>query len=80
MGTEAEQLKAKLEKLERALTQLQTQKDEEIQQLRDVAEEAQANLKLEQQRSASLEQELKVLRWRLNSTGTKLWTHAPESH
>ena len=59
MGTEAEQLKAKLEELERALTQLQTQKDEEIQQLRDVAEEAQANLKLEQQRSASLEQELK---------------------
>ena len=37
MGTEAEQLKAKLEKLERALTQLQTQNDEEIQQLRDVA-------------------------------------------
>ena len=60
MGTEAEQLKAKLEKLERALTQLQTQKkDEEIQQLRDVAEEAQANLKLEQERSANLERELK---------------------
>ena len=56
MGTEAEQLKAKLEKLERALTQLQTQKDEEIQQLRDVAEEA---LKLEQERSANLERELK---------------------
>ena len=59
MGTEAEQLKAKLEELERALTQLKAQKDEEIQQLRDVAEEAQANPKLEQQCSASLDQELK---------------------
>ena len=59
MGTEVEHLKAKVEKLERALAQLQTQKDEEIQQLRDIAEEAQANLKLEQERSASLERELK---------------------
>lgn len=64
MGTEAEQLKAKLKELERALAQLKTQKDEETQQLRDVAEEAQANLKLEQERmecelkTAALEAEL----------------------
>ena len=58
MGTEAEQLKVKLEELERALTRLQTQKDEEIQQLRDEADEARATLELEQKRSANLEQEL----------------------
>ena len=40
MGTEAEQLKVKLEELDRALTRLQTQKDEEIQQLRDKVDEA----------------------------------------
>ena len=59
MGTETEQLKARLEELERELTQLRMEKDEEIQQLCDKAEEAQANLELELRRSVSLEQELK---------------------
>ena len=59
MSTEAERLKRRLEELERALTQLKTEKDEETQQLRNEAEEARANLELEQKRSASLEQELK---------------------
>ena len=59
MDTEAEQLKVKLMELERALTQLQTQKDEEVQQLRGKAKEARANLKLEQKCSARLDQEHK---------------------
>ena len=56
MGTEAKQLKGKLEELERALSQLKTQKDEEIQLLCD---EVRATLELEQKRSTSLEQEPK---------------------
>ena len=59
MGTEAEQLKVKLVKLERALTRLQTKNNEEVQQLCDEAEEARASLELEQKCSASLEQELR---------------------
>ena len=59
MSTEAERLKRRLEELEKALTQLKTEKDEETQQLRNEAEEARANLELEQKRSASLEQELR---------------------
>ena len=59
MGTETEQLKARLEELERQLTQFRTEKDEEIQQLRDKAEEAQANLEQQLRHSVSLEQELK---------------------
>ena len=79
MGTEAEQLKTKLEELESELNQPKTQKDEEIQQLRGKAKEARTDLELEQKRSASLEEEFKPLRYWPNLTSAKLWIRSEKS-
>ena len=60
MGSETDQLKAKVEEeLERTLTQLEARKNEEIRQLRVVADEAHSNLETAREHSASLEQELR---------------------
>ena len=81
MSTEAERLKRRLEELEKALTQLKTEKDEETQQLRNEAEEARANLELEQKRSASLEKELRSVagRTRQAPSSGRTPSGAPES-
>ena len=47
MGSETERLKVRLEELERELAQTKTDKDTEIQQMRETAEKAQASLESE---------------------------------